>query len=196
MKTNLASMAFCFAAAVYVAGFVFPTCARADEEYRVVVRERELNAYPLEIEPHFSFGPENVYGADGFGGGLRLSIPVVPGFLTRVHDNLALSVGGDLIHYDKCYYGAYCSANYLMVPAAAQWNVFLGRHFSLFAEGGAFFYRGWFDECAPGDLGCSAPSDLGVLPTLAIGGRIHLGPHTAFTARLGYPTTTLGLSFM
>ncbi len=35
--------------------------------------------YPIEIEPQFTFGPENVYGAAGFGGGLRVGIPLVGG---------------------------------------------------------------------------------------------------------------------
>ena len=153
-------------------------------------------AYAVEIEPHFTFGAENVYGASGFGGGVRLGLPFVEGHLGRAPQNLALSVGGDLVHYDNCYYGTYCSANYLMVPVALQWNVFVARPVSLFLEGGAFLYKGWFDECAAGDPGCSAPPDFGILPTVALGGRVHLGDDVALTLRLGYPTTTLGVSFM
>jgi hypothetical protein len=63
-------------------------------------------------------------------------------------------------------------------------------------EGGAFLYKGWFDRCAPGDVGCSPPSDFGLLPTIALGGRVHFSPDVALTLRLGYPTTTLGVSFM
>lgn len=146
------------------------------------------------MEPHFTFGPENVYGASGFGAGLRLGIPVVDGHLGSVPDNLALSLGGDVVHYDNCY-GPNCGANYLMVPVAAQWNIFVARPVSLFFEGGAYLYKGWFTDCGPGQ-GCSSPPDLGVLPTLAAGIRVHLGGAVALTGRLGYPTTTLGVSFM
>jgi hypothetical protein len=108
-----------------------------------------------------------------------------------------VSFGGDILHYDNCYYGSYCSANYLIAPVALQWNVFVARSVSLFAEGGAFVYKGWFDQCGPGDgPGCSAPSDFGLLPTLALGARFHLGHDVSLTARLGYPTTTIGVSFM
>jgi hypothetical protein len=155
------------------------------------------SAYPIEIEPHFTFGAENVYGATGFGGGLRLSIPIVASLLANTPDNLAISFGGDIVHYDNCYFSNDCGANYLMFPIAAQWNIFLARRFSLFFEGGAFVYKGFFDACGPGDgPGCNPPSDFGVLPTVAVGARIHVGNNASFTARLGYPTITLGLSFL
>jgi hypothetical protein len=152
--------------------------------------------YPIEIEPHFTFGPENIYGATGFGGGLRIGIPLIVGAIGRVPDNLALTFGADILHYDNCYFANDCGANYLMVPVAAQWNLFVARRVSLFGEAGAFVYKGWFDECGPDNNGCAAPSDFGVLPTVAIGGRVHISRFSAFTLRIGYPTTTFGLSFL
>lgn len=159
-------------------------------------RVRPMAVYPVEIEGHFAFGPDNVYGSSGLGGGLRLSVPLVAAGGPRVSDNLAITFGADVLHYDNCYFGNRCDASYLMVPAAAQFNLFLGRHFSLLAEGGAFFYRGYFDECRPGDVGCVAPRDVGVLPDLALGARVHLGPYVALVGRVGYPTATLGISFL
>jgi hypothetical protein len=155
----------------------------------------DFRMYPIEIEPHFTFGAENVYGASGFGAGLRLGIPLISGYVGRLPDNLAISFGGDIIHYDNCYYSGYCGANYLMLPIAAQWNVFVARRISLFGEAGAFVYKGFFNDCGPGD-GCSPPSDFGVLPTIAIGARIHMGDNVSFTARIGYPTITFGVSFL
>ena len=174
--------------------------ARADLAVRVegpAPARAYASEYPIELEPHFAFGPENVYGSSGFGAGLRVGIPLVVGSLGAVPDNLALSFGGDVLHYDNCFFGDDCGANYLLVPVAAQWNVFVARRVSLFAEGGVYLYKGWFDGCAPGDgPGCSPPSDFGLLPTIAIGGRVHVGPTAALTLRVGYPTTTLGFSFM
>jgi hypothetical protein len=101
------------------------------------------------------------------------------------------------LHYENCYYGNNCGANYLLLPIAAQWNVFVARRVSVFAEGGAFVYKGWLSQCGNLDgPGCSAPSDFGVLPTVAIGGRVHLGDNIAFALRVGYPTITLGLSIL
>jgi hypothetical protein len=170
--------------------------AHAQRQERVVIEE-EPSAYPIEVEPHFTFGPDNVYGDSGVGAGLRVSIPIVSSLLVNVPDNLAISFGGDIIHYDNCYFGAECGANYLMLPVAAQWNVFVARRVSLFAEGGFFVYKGFFDECGPADgPGCVAPSDFGLLPTLAVGARIHMGDNASFTARIGYPTITFGISFL
>jgi hypothetical protein len=156
----------------------------------------EAAAYPFELEPHFTFGPENVYGNAGFGAGLRAGLPLLTGHLGEVPDNLALSVGGDMVHYDNCFYSGDCGANYLLVPVAAQWNVFVARQFSVFGEAGLYMYKGWFAGCGPDDVGCSTPSEFGVLPTIAIGGRFHFADMAALTLRLGYPTTTIGVSFM
>jgi hypothetical protein len=183
---------------VGAAAMCLPSIAKADivvREDGPYLRHDEFSWYPIEIEPHFSFGPENVYGASGFGGGLRLGVPLVRGRMGRVPENLAISFGADLLHYDNCY-GNDCGANYLNIPVAAQWNVFVVPRVSLFLEGGAFLYKGWFDACPAGGNGCSAPSDFGVLPTVAVGGRFHLAPFSALTLRLGYPTTTLGISFL
>jgi hypothetical protein len=97
--------------------------ANADVEFRAEVGPANrdgVSNYSIELEPHLSFGEENVYGNTGFGAGLRVGIPLVGGYLGRVPDNLALSFGGDILHYDNCYFGERCGANYLMVPVAAQ----------------------------------------------------------------------------
>jgi hypothetical protein len=199
MKAKISTALFS-TALLSLACVAIPTIARAEERVEVIreePRRDEVALYPVEIEPHFSFGPENVYGATGVGAGLRVSIPLVYGHVGRLPDNLAISFGGDILHYDNCYYGEDCGANYLILPVAAQWNVHVARRVSLFLEGGAFIYKGWFDGCRITDgPGCNAPSDFGVLPTVALGGRIHLGDNVSFVARVGYPTTTLGVSFM
>lgn len=190
------AVAFALAAAMSISVFSVPGVANAETFRRRSTEGAAAAAYPLELDAHFAFGPQNVYGNAGVGGGLRLSVPLVDGSLGSVPQNLALSVGGDLLHYENCYFSRRCGANYLMVPVAAQWNLFVARRVSLFGEGGVFVYKGFFDGCAPGEAGCSAPSDFGILPTLAIGGRVHIGDNAALVARLGYPTITLGVSFL
>jgi hypothetical protein len=177
-------------AAAFVAAFSLSSVAHAEEE-DFIVRERVF--YPVEIEPHFAFGAENVYGVAGFGGGLRVSIPFAAGRLGRVPDNIGITFGGDILHYDNCLTNADCGANYILLPVAAQWNILVARRVSLLFEGGAYLYKGWFDACGPG---CAAPSDFGVLPTVAIGGRIHIGSNAALLLRVGYPMATLGVSFL
>lgn len=65
-----------------------PTAGAQEERDRA--RFDDGPTYPIEIEPHFAFGAENVYGASGFGAGLRVSIPLIAGHLGRVPDNLAI----------------------------------------------------------------------------------------------------------
>jgi hypothetical protein len=176
-----------------------PSTASAQERYqdRSTSWRDEPSAYPLEVEPHFTFGAENVYGQTGFGAGVRLGIPIVYDLLHRVPDNIAIGFGGDIVHYDNCYFPGRCGANYFMFPVVAQWNVFLLRRLSVFAEAGVYVYKGFFDTCTTADgFACSAPPDFGVLPTLAVGARLHLGDNVSFTARIGYPTITFGLSFL
>jgi hypothetical protein len=193
MKTTL-GYSLALGALTAVVGYSAPAGAQQYGERHDYYWDRDT--YSVEVEPHFAFGAEDVYGATGVGGGLRLGIPFAYGHLGRVPQNLAFDFGGDVLHYDNCYYGTYCGANYVMLPAALQWNVFVARPVSLFLEGGAFFYKGWLTPCQANDSSCSAPSDVGVLPTFAFGARVHLSPDVALTARLGYPSSTLGLSFM
>jgi hypothetical protein len=178
-----------------LAAVALPSTARAQREVRLEPL-RDPTAYPIEVEPHATFGAGNVYGPTGFGAGVRLGLPLAVGHLGRVPQNIALSFGGDLLHYDYCYFGTFCSANYLMAPVAAQWNLGVARRLSAFFEGGVFLYKGWFDTCGPGNAGCSPPPDFGLLPTLALGGRVHFSDEVALTLRLGYPTSTLGISFL
>jgi hypothetical protein len=152
--------------------------------------------YNLELEPHLAFGWDNIYGSSGVGAGLRVGLPVVRDLLPSVPDNLALTFGGDFLHYEGCYFRDRCGANYLMFPATAQWNLFPTPRISIFGEGGVFIYKGFIsNDCGPGP-GCSQPSGFGIRPTLALGGRIFIAEHVALTARIGYPTITLGASFM
>jgi hypothetical protein len=119
--------------------------ARADVVLRAeapLPPNESVAVYPLEIEPHLAFGPENVYGDSGYGAGIRFGIPVAFGHLGSVPHNLAIGLGADFLNY------------------------------------------------------CTPPSDFGLLPTVAVGGRFHFGGSTALTLRLGYPTTTLGVSFL
>jgi hypothetical protein len=193
------SRALAAIASLGAASALFLVSAPASAQ-QVVVRERvagEPSAYLLEIEPHFTFGAENVYGNTGYGAGLRAGVPFVPSLLTNVPDNLAFSLGADFLHYENCFFPDRCGANYLDFIGAVQWNIFVLPRLSVFAEGGAFVYAGFFTGCSAADgPDCANPSRTGVLPTLAVGGRLHFADHAALALRLGYPSMTLGLSFL
>jgi hypothetical protein len=102
----------------------------------------------------------------------------------------------DALHYDGCYYPYRCGANYVLFPVAMQWNFFVARRWSVFGEPGVFLYKGFLDECV-GLPGCvQPPVTLGMQPAIAFGARYRLTETAALTMRFGYPTISVGVSFM
>ena len=161
--------------------------------------------YAIEVEPHglFGFGALNSWGGFGFGAGLRLSIPIVQnGFVKQINNSVAITFGGDFLHYESCYYAVYgCGANYLYFPVAMQWNFFVAKSWSVFPEIGVAPYYGFFDNYCdtlnPNLRGyCSSPSHFSVTPWFNVGGRYHFNEHVALTMRVGWPTISVGVSFM
>jgi len=141
--------------------------------------------------------------------GVRGSLVILPeGFIPRLNDSVAVGVGLDIGHYtgswaingyrDQCLHyepgpagtsvctdvssngGTY---NYVFVPVVMQWNFWLTRRFSAFAEPGVdLYYLGnhglWFS------------------PAAYLGGRFQIGDRVTLTGRIGYPMVALGVSFM
>ena len=187
-----------------------PRSARAYES--VVVRAaRAPIGYELELEPHLVLGanPPGPGAGSGVGVGVRGSLVIAPdGFLRGVNDSVALGIGLDYGHYygswaingyrDQCLSfspgpngTSICTAvtsnggtyNYLFVPAVMQWNFWLTERFSAFAEPGLTLYF-------------LSNHGLEASPALFVGGRFRIGDRITLTARLGYPTSAFGISFM
>ena len=172
-----------------------PRVARADDTIR---NPGDHPTYKVEIEPHFLFGWGDVYASNGYGLGARFAIPVVEnGFVPSINNSVAVSFGVDFLHYDACYFrAAGCSANFLFFPVTMQWNFFVAQKWSVFGEPGLFLYKGFFDSICNGIAGCNEPSLFGIRPALYLGGRYYFNEHVALTMRLGYPTFSVGISFM
>ena len=125
-----------------------------------------------------------------------------------VNDSVAIGFGLDFGHYagryalngyrDQCLHfepgpagTAVCTDvtsnggtyNYVFVPVVMQWNFWLTERFSAFGEPGLAFYH-------LGNYGFSAS------PALYLGGRLRLADRITLTARIGYPTLAIGVSFM
>jgi hypothetical protein len=73
--------------------------------------------------------------------------------------------------------------NYAFLPVTMQWNFWLARRWSVFGEPGLMLY--WLDY-----------RTLGVYPAFYAGGRFHMLDWLTLTLRIGYPTLSLGLSFL
>lgn len=144
-------------AAATLAGFVAwttPVCAQIEG---------------VRPEVHLDLG----YHAD-IGLGVRVDIPIVPeGLLQSVNDDLAVTVGADLLFDD--------GEVWVGIPVGLQWNFYIKREWSVFPELGLalLFGEGHHD-------------DVGVEPLLAVGGRYHFSARNALVLRIGWP---IGLQF-
>jgi len=171
--------------------------------------------YAVELEPHALVGlidpPGNTLGT-GIGAGLRVTIPIVKnGFVETINNSIGLSFGFDWLHYTSGHDASvgYCgrwivgpnntricaqlagpsgaSANYVFLPVAMQWNFWLHQKFSAFGEPGLVIYhrKAQYED-----------GGFGLAPMFDIGGRWHFSDIAALTFRFGYPTFSLGVSFL
>ncbi|HEY4184812.1 MAG TPA: hypothetical protein VGP07_07060 [Polyangia bacterium] len=165
--------------------------------------------YTLELEPHLVAGMANPPGpgvGQGAGFGVRGSVVLSrDGFIDGVNDSLAIGFGADVLRYRGLfgnYYGtcvqraagpagtSICTEvdtpggprGYLFVPVVLQWNFWLNQRWSLFGEPGIDFFF--------------TNHGGGITPSLSVGGRFQLNDVVALILRLGWPTTTLGVSFL
>jgi hypothetical protein len=164
--------------------------------------------YSVELEPHLAFGLGGLYAGSGLGLGARVGIQVMDtGFVSTINDSVAISLGLDWLRYSRCYYVARghveygCGASYFVLPVTLQWNFWFTPKFSLFGEPGLYIYHGVFEDYCRDRFGndipgCGYPTRTGVDLALFIGGRLHFNDTLALTLRLGWPTSSLGLTIL
>ncbi|WP_394833885.1 hypothetical protein LVJ94_46015 [Pendulispora rubella] len=162
--------------------------------------------YKVEIEPHGTLAFASLYGngydggSTGFGAGGRFTIPIVQnGFIPNINNNVGITFGLDFVHYSCDYriagFKYDCSANFLFLPVAMQWNFFVAERWSVAAEPGLFIYHGFYDDYCNGIAGCDGPTKTSVQPAFYAVGRYHFNEKTSLTMRIGYPTFSVGVSF-
>jgi hypothetical protein len=161
--------------------------------------------YSVEIEPHALFGWDANYAGDGFGLGGRVSIPLTHrGFIPSLNNSVAISFGLDWVHYSDCDFyfkgTAYgCGADFFEFPIVMQWNFYVASRWSVFGEPGLYIYHGSFDDNYCGGQGqpaCGYPTATSVDLAFWVGARYHFTNKVALTMRLGFPTISVGVSFM
>lgn len=161
-------------------------------------RARWHPRYAAEIEAHGTFAAFDSFFV-GLGGGVRVTVPIwshAP--FTRIDDDLGFGVGLDVVRY-----GAYepngngrppslaLVAYYL--PLYLQWNVWMGARASVFVEPTLMWrFADYIDNC--GTLPCAATTRF--MPTGSLGLRFRIVDHAALTIRIGWPTASIGASWL
>lgn len=171
-------------------------------------RQGERPAYSFEAEPHFvlgAFQPPGPGDDPGIGFGFRGTVEIVPdGFIGSINDSVGVGFGADLMRFEADGARGVCDdfvtgpnntnvcvevegddryADYLVLPLVMQWNFWLTRQWSVFGEPGiAFYYH-------DGDLDIDPVALWG-------GGRFHFSDSVSLTMRIGYPTLSVGFSFL
>ncbi len=134
--------------------------------------------YFVELEPHAVFGLVDLPGIDngrGLGPGFRATFELVDnGFVKSINNTVGIGVGADMP-------GLSAGNNGLWVPVVMQWNFWLSDDWSVFGEPGL---GTWFDSGAK------------FRPAFYAGGRYHFSDSIALTMRIGYPSFSVGVSFM
>jgi hypothetical protein len=164
--------------------------------------------YVFEAEPHLVLGlldPPGFGAGTGLGAGFRGTVEIVKnGFISKLNNSVGIGFGLDYLRYDgwqgprgQCErfepgpagvpicvrVSGRNHVNYFFLPVVMQWNFWLHRKWSVFGEPGVAFY---FDD---------GHFDFSPF-VLYAGGRYHFTDRIALTMRIGYPSFSLGVSFL
>lgn len=162
--------------------------------------------YAFEAEPHLLVGfidPPGAAHGNGIGIGFRGTVQIVDnGFVPSINNSIGIGFGADWLHYglgngycadrdlqNRCVrYDDNRAVDTLWLPVVLQWNFWLSRNWSVFGEPGLALR---FEANDGGDHRFH-PEFL----QLYLGGRYHFVDTVALTMRVGYPTFSVGVSFL
>lgn len=186
--------------------------SKAVEAQSIIEQDDAHPRYAVELEPHgvVGFLPPGDGSGGGLGSGLRVTIPVAQrGFIEGINDSVGIGFGVDWLYYfggpassGTCaeyrgtgnrricvrVAGAGGPSHYFYLPAVMQWNFFFTEEWSAFGEPG--FGMHFQAREIDGSLG------IGAYPVFQLGGRYHFSEAVTLTMRIGYPYTSVGVSFL
>ena len=149
-----------------------------------------------ELEPHLNIRGLLLPESDpGFGLGIRATIPVTRnGFVPSINNSVGIGFGLDWL----AYRGA--GLNQFVAPVVMQWNFFLTKAWSVFAEPGVAF--NFYTESCNDYYGRERGRYYGrnchrdvLEPHLGVGARWHFKPDMALTLRLANTYFSAGISW-
>lgn len=169
--------------------------------------------YSAELEPHLVLawdGPfhHHHFDNEGVGLGFRATIPIIEqGPIKKINNSLGIGFGGDLAFYGDghCRHAGWnwndeCSGTSFILPVVVQWNFWLTRSISVFAEPGvAIHYSRAHREypCAGNRICDDTHTHVGFDPLILWGGgRFMVGDTVNITVRLGWPYLGVGVGFL
>ena len=187
------------------------TVVSAQARAQSTIRSLARGPSALEFEPHADvalFAPPAYGTGFGYGLGGRVAIEIVHrGFVPSINDSVAIGFGADVMHYDgsgTVSQGSRCiqyvsgpagtmvcskavtpggASNYVFMPVVMQWNFWLSPAWSVFGEPGIALYA-------------SDIASVSVVPVFYAGGRYRFSDAIAIVFRIGYPTVSVGASFL
>jgi hypothetical protein len=179
---------------------VWTLSPKAHADTLTINRPGQHPAYVFEAEPHLLLGfidPPGLGHGFGVGAGFRGTVELVDnGFVPSINNTVGIGFGIDWVSYerDKCARvrgpGEYdCSdgVSDIWIPVVMQWNFWLSQNWSVFGEPGLSLRI----ESADDD------TELNVDPLhFHAGGRFHFADMATLTMRVGYPTFSVGVSFL
>jgi hypothetical protein len=165
----------------------------------VIKRPGARPKYIFEAEPHLLLGfidppGGNVDSDFGFGPGFRGTVEIVRnGFVGTINNSVGIGFGLDWLLYPGAHgcgerrFEINCEdedVSYFWIPVVLQWNFWISRQWSVFGEPGFAF-------------GVIDPGDDRFQPfVFYAGGRWHFTDRAALTLRAGYPSFSVGVSFL
>jgi hypothetical protein len=182
-----------FAVAVAASAFLV---SPGEASAQMIIKQPGNHPKAWEMEPHLLFRgallPEN---DPGFGLGFRATIPIVDnGFVSSINNSVGIGLGLDWI----AYRGA--GLNQFVAPVVMQWNFFLSRSWSVFAEPGVAVnvFTETCDDYYVRDNGKYRGRSCHrrfIEPHLGIGARWHFRPDNTLTLRLASNYLSVGVSW-
>lgn len=137
---------------------------------------------PVRVEVHGTLS-----GWGGLGAGARAEIVVAPdGVIPNLDDDISLTAGGELLFFDVDHNSNQHTGVGIWPGFAAQWNFYLGQHWSVFPELGLWLYLGDADYHHHNhnhDHG----NGFGWSLMGGIGGRYHMASRNALMLRIQFP---------
>jgi hypothetical protein len=163
-------------------------CSTAEAREESILKQPDQHPdYLAELDVHgvvaYGGGPLAIgrYDLLGFGPGFQASIRVLKnGFIPSLNNSIAIGVGAELVFTTD-------GDVRLVTPVVLQWNFWVTQHWSVFGEPGVAIE---FPMSTP-----RGAEPIYATPTLAVGGRYNFNDHFALVARVGFPMSTVGVSF-